>query len=156
MYPVRRLALVAPVVLVLVSGCGDSLATRSSDYSVRATATTEAPARTPFCEAVAASEQASDPLVGLGVGQRLEDVSRVVQQVRNANEQVVALAPQEIRADVERTTAFVEQQLRALEANGGDTLAVARDPAVARSRSDPGYTAANRRVTDYVRRACPA
>ena len=45
---------------------------------------------------------------------------------------MTALSPQEIRADFERVNALIERQLRLLEANGGDTLALARDADVAR------------------------
>lgn len=155
MYPVRRMALFATMAaLALVAGCGDSLATRSSDYSSDSTPTTEARASSPFCEAVENSRRATEPVAALGVGQQLGDVGQVAADVRTANQQVTALAPQEIRADFERTTALVEQQLQLLEANGGDTLAVARDPAISQARTDPEYTAANSRVTDYVRRTC--
>lgn len=162
MHPVRRpsppvaAVLVGLVVLALAAGCGDSLATRSSDGSSRATTTSAAPVASPFCEAVENSRRATEPVAALGIGGRLGDVGQVADDVRTANQQVTALAPQEIRADFERTTALVEQQLQLLEANGGDTLALARDPAVARARTDPEFTAANRRVSDYVRRTCSA
>lgn len=156
MHPVRRLVSVVPAAaLVLLSGCGDSLATRSSEYSPRTT-TSPARATTPFCEAVRASREATEPVSSLVVGERLADVEQVAARVRAANQQVTALAPQEIRADFDRASALVEQQLQLLEANGGDTVAIARDPAVARARADPEYAAAGRRVNDYVRRTCPA
>lgn len=155
MHPVRRLALLVPTAALLVlTGCGSSLATRPSEGSPRSTTSTEARALTPFCEAVQTRREATEPIAALGLGQQLTDVSAVVDRIRAANQQVTALAPQEIRADFERTDALVEQQLQLLEARDGDTLAVARDPAVARARTDPGFTAASDRVDDYVRRTC--
>lgn len=150
---VRRSAVLLPLACALLAGCGDSLATRPGPS--RPAPTTEAVAPTPFCEAVRASREATEPVTGIGAGRRVGDVATVAAEIRRANQQVVALAPQDIRADFDRANELVERQLQLLEANGGDTLALARDPEVARSRSDPAYRAASQRVTAYVRSTCP-
>ena len=90
----------------------------------------------------------------MGIGRSISDVGEVTANVRQANQQVTALAPQEIRADFERVDQLVERQLALLEANGGDTLAVARDPGIAQDRADPEYQAASQRIRDYVRSTC--
>ncbi|OLL71305.1 hypothetical protein Ae168Ps1_5808 [Pseudonocardia sp. Ae168_Ps1] len=149
---VRRLALLVPAALVLVAGCGGSLATQPG--SSRQATTTEAVATTPFCEAVQASRDAAQPVSGLAIGRSLGDIDRVAAEVRRANQQVSSLAPQEIRADFDRANQLVERQLELLEANGGDTMAVARDPEIAQARSDPEYQAASQRINDYVRSNC--
>lgn len=136
---------------LLLTGCGSSVADRDTSRTVT---TTAAQAVTPFCEAVDDSRAAARPVSELGTGQRLGEIDTVADRVRTANEQVTALAPQELRADFERRNALIERQLRLLETNRGDTLALARDPDVAREASDPGYTAALRRINDYVHSTC--
>lgn len=154
MSSVRRnaLALTAVVAAPLVlAGCGGSVADRDTSRTVT---TTAAQAVTPFCEAVDNSRAAARPVSELGTGRRVGEISTVAEQVRTANEQVTALSPQELRADFERRNALIERQLRILESNGGDTLALARDSDVAREASDPAYTAGQRRINDYVRSTC--
>lgn len=153
MSAVRRGALLL-VAGLLAAGCGDSLATRPG--STRPATTTEARATTPFCEAVQASRDAARPIGGITIGRQVGDVATVVANVRRTNQQVSALAPQDVRQDFDRTNQLVENQLELLEANGGDTLAVARDPEIARQRADPAYQAALERVNDYVRSNCVA
>ena len=153
MTAVRRLALLLPAALVLIAGCGGSLATQPG--SSRPATTTQAQATTPFCEAVQASRDASEPVSEIGIGRSVGDLPEVAANVRQANQQVTALAPQEIRADFDRVNRLVERQLELLEANGGDTLAVARNPEIAQTRSDPEYQAASQRINDYVRSNCP-
>lgn len=154
MFSARRnaLALAAVVAAPLVlTGCGSSVADRDTSRTVT---TTAAEAVTPFCEAVDESRAAARPISELGTGRRLAEINNVADQVRTANQQVTALAPQELRTDFERRNALIERQLRLLETNGGDTLALARDQDIAREASDPGYTAALRRINDYVRSTC--
>ncbi|ANY05236.1 hypothetical protein AFB00_01690 [Pseudonocardia sp. HH130630-07] len=146
------LLLSALTVSVVLAGCGDSLATQSG--TSRPATTTEARATTPFCEAVQANQDAVRPLGGIAVGGRVEDVAQLVANVRRTNQQVTALAPQEIRGDFDRANQLVERQLVALENSGGDSMAVARDPEIARARSDPEYQAASQRISDYVRSNC--
>lgn len=152
MAAVRQHVLLLSAVLALVAGCGGSLATQPG--STRAPTTTQARATTPFCEAVQASRDAAQPVNGVGIGRSVGDVGEVAANVRQANQQVTALAPQEIRADFDRVNQLTQRQLELLEANGGDTLAVARDPEIAQARSDPEYQAASQRINDYVRANC--
>ncbi|MEV1292562.1 hypothetical protein [Pseudonocardia sp. NPDC049635] len=152
MTAVRRFALLVPVALVLLAGCGGSLATQPG--TSRPAPTTQARASTPFCDAVQASRDATRPVGGIGLGRAVEDVESVAANVRRANQQVTGLAPQELRSDFDRVNQVVERQLQLLEANGGDTIAVARDPGIAEARSDPEYQAASQRINDYVRSTC--
>ncbi|MBP2367116.1 hypothetical protein [Pseudonocardia parietis] len=152
MTTVRRHVLLLSVALVLVAGCGGSLATQPG--SSRQATTTPARASNPFCEAVQAGRDAAEPVSGIGIGRSVGDVDQVAANVRRANQQVTALAPQEIRADFDRVNQLAERQLELLEANGGDTMAVARDPEIAQARSDPAYQAASQRINDYVRSNC--
>ncbi|MEQ3554447.1 hypothetical protein WIS52_28610 [Pseudonocardia nematodicida] len=153
MTAVRGLALLVPA-LILIAGCGGSLATSPGSSRPAATSEAAAQAVSPFCEAVEASRNAAQPVSGIGIGGRLDDVNQVAAEVRRANQQVTNLAPQEIRADFERANQLVERQLELLESNGGDTLAVARDPEIGQARSDPDYQAASQRINDYVRSNC--
>lgn len=152
MTAVRRFALLVPAALVLLAGCGGSLATQPG--TSRPATTTQAQASTPFCDAVQASREATQPVGGIGLGRGVEDVEAVAADVRRANQQVTGLAPQEIRSDFDRVNQLVERQLQLLEANGGDTIAVARNPEIAEARSDPEYQAASQRINDYVRSNC--
>lgn len=153
MTAVRRLLLLLPAACVLLAGCGGSLATQQS--SARTVTTTQAQASSPFCEAVQAGQDAAQPVTGLGIGRSVDDVEQVAANLRRANQQVTSLAPQEIRADFDRVNQLAERQLQVLEANGGDTMALARDPELAQQRSDPAYQEASQRVNDYVRSHCP-
>ncbi|MBC3192927.1 hypothetical protein H7X46_17860 [Pseudonocardia sp. C8] len=153
MTAVRRLGLLLPAVLLVLAGCGDSLATQPG--SSRPPTTTQARATTPFCEALQDSEEAAEPVSGIAIGRPVENIGEIAADVRRANEQVTALAPQEIRPDFDRVNQLAERQLDLLEANGGDTLAVARDPEIARARADPSYQVATQRINDYVRSTCP-
>ena len=152
MTAVRLFVLLLPAVLVLLAGCGGSLATQPG--SSRPTTTTPARAATPFCEAVRASRDAAQPVNGIGIGRSVGDVAEVTANVRAANQQVTALAPQELRADFDRANQLDERRLELLEANDGDILAVARDPQIAQARTDPEYQAASQRINDYVRSNC--
>lgn len=148
----RRYCLALPALLVaglVLSGCGSSVADRGSSRTVT---TTQARAVSPFCEAVDRSSAAARPVST--PGRRVDDITAVADEVRAANQQVTALAPQELRADFERVNGLIERQLRILEANGGDTFALARDPDITREANDPAYNEASDRINDYVRATC--
>lgn len=149
MYPVRR---IVPALLAgaVVAGCGSSI----TDVTQRSTGPTQARAVSPFCDAVEQSQTAAEPVARARVGGQIENVGQVADQVRTANQQVSALAPPELRADADRVVSVLDRQLRLLEDNGGDTLALARDPDLRRETADPAYAAASRRLTDYVRSSC--
>ncbi len=146
---VRRIVpmLVAGAVL---AGCGSSI----TDVTTRSAGPTQARAVTPFCDAVERSQTAAEPLSRGRIGARVDDVAEVADQIRSANQQVSALAPPELRADADRVTGVVDRQLRLLVDSGGDTMVLSRDPDLERATSDPEYTAASRRLADYVRGTC--
>ena len=149
MSPVRR---IVPVLLAVavVAGCGSSITATTP----RSTGPTQARAVSPFCDAVERSQTAAEPVSRGRIGARVDDVGEVAEQVRTANLQVSALAPPELRADADQVTAVVDRQLRLLVDSGGDTLVLSRDPELERATNDPAYTAATRRLGDYVRSTC--
>jgi len=149
MYPVRR---ILPVLLAgaVVAGCGSSI----TETTQRSATPTPARAVSPFCDAIEQSQAAAEPVSRGRAGGRIEDIDQVADQVRTANQQVSALAPPELRADADRVVGVLDRQLRLLEDSGGDTAALSRDPELGRASADPAYTAASRRVTDYVRASC--
>jgi hypothetical protein len=137
----------------LVAGCGGSLADADASDPSRV----RRPPAGDFCTAVLAGAEATRPLAALlGRGGTVprEQLSAAAAQVRTANADVLATAPGEIRADVERSVAAVDLQLDALEAAGGDTGAVARDSAIRSRLATPEYTVATKRVRDYVDTHC--
>jgi hypothetical protein len=158
MGPVPRWSsIVAGVLLavgaLLITGCGGSLADTDAPNASQAR-------RVPpgdFCTAVRAGADATRPLaalVGRGGTVPRAQLSEAAAQVRSANADVLATAPGEIRAEVERSVAAVDLQLSALEAAEGDTGAVARDGALRSRLTAPEYTAATQRVREYVGSHC--
>ena len=149
-----RLAVTGVILLValLPTACGSSLADADRPDPARTR-------RTPpgdFCTAVQVVGDAARPLAALvdrGGAVPREQITEAAEHVRSANVDVLATAPGEIRADIERSVAEANLQLDALEATGGDTAAVARD-ASARGQNGPDYTAAATRVQDYVGAHC--
>jgi hypothetical protein len=147
------LGAVAVLGALLLGGCGGSLADADAPAPAR-------PDRTPpgdFCGAVLAGSRATQPLAALltrgGTVPRAE-LDTAAEAVRSAYAEVLATAPEELRADVERSVAAVNLQLDALEAAGGDTAAVARDAELRSRLAAPEYTEAADRVRDYVGEHC--
>jgi hypothetical protein len=147
--PVVALAVAA----VLLTGCGGSLADADAPAPGRAD-------RTPpgdFCGAVLAGTRAAQPLAALltrGGTVARDELDTAAEAVRSAYADVLATAPGEVRADVERSVAAVNLQLDALEAAGGDTTAVTRDAQLRSRLTAPEYTEAAARVRSYVGEHC--
>ena len=140
----------SPLLVVLVAaGCGGSVA--DSDGVAPSRAPTAPPP--PFCAALEAAGAATAPLDGR-TGVPAEELGTTVDAVRQANEELVDTAPDELRTDVERYVAALDLQLDALLANGGDTVALATDAELASAVNTPENVAANQRVQEYVRRTC--
>jgi hypothetical protein len=143
------------VVALLVAGCGGSLADADSPASPR-------PDRTPpgdFCSAVLAGTRAAQPLTTLldrGGTVPRDELATAAEAVRSAYANVLATAPGEIRADVERSVSAVGLQLDALESAGGDTAAVTRDAGLRSRLTSPEYAEAAERVRSYVGEHCGA
>ena len=149
--PAPVVALVAAA--LLLAGCGGSLAD----------ADTPAPPRhhhTPpgdFCSAVLAGTRAAQPLATLltrGGTVPRDQLTSTAEAVRSAYAEVLATAPGEIRADVERSVAAVDLQLDALEAAGGDTAAVVGDEELRGRLTAPEYAQAAEQVRDYIGEHC--
>ena len=104
-----------------------------------------------------AGTRAAQPLAALlnrgGTVPRAE-LDSAAEAVRSAYADMVATAPGEIRADVERSVAAVDLQLDALEAAKGDTAAITRDAGLRDKVTSPEYTAAADRVRSYVGEHC--
>jgi hypothetical protein len=149
--PTPMVAVVAAA--LLLAGCGGSLADADSPAPARRD-------RTPpgdFCGAVLAGTRAAQPLAALlnrgGTVPRAE-LDSAAEAVRSAYADMVATAPGEIRADVERSVAAVDLQLDALEAAKGDTAAITRDAGLRDKLTSPEYTGAADRVRSYVGEHC--
>ncbi len=137
---------------VLAVGCGGSV------VDADAPARTGEPARpaSPFCAAARANSDAIRPLNGLVArgGAPPAELSSTVDAVRRAGADLLVTAPGEIRSDVERTVQAVDLQLDALIANGGNSVALRNDPALAARLGAPELVAAAERVSAYVTSTC--
>lgn len=143
-------ALTPLLVVLIAAGCGGSVADADGVAPTRAPAAPPPP----FCAALQATTAATAPLNGR-TGVPAEELSNTVDAVREANEELVETAPDELRADVQRYVAALDLQLDALLANGGDTTALQTDAELAAAVNTPENAAANQRVQGYVRRTCP-
>jgi hypothetical protein len=151
--PRHSVAVVLAAVTLLMTGCGGSLADTDAPAPSRSRSTPPGD----FCAAVLAGAEATRPLaalVGRGGTIPRPQLTDAAARVRSANADVLATAPEEIRADVERSVAAVDLQLDALEAAAGDTVAVARDSALRSALAAPEYTTATQRVRRYVDSQC--
>ena len=148
----------APVVALLaaallLAGCGGSLADADTPAPPR-------PDRTrpgDFCSAVLAGTRAAQPLATLltrGGTVPRDQLTTAAEAVRSAYAEVLATAPGEIRADVERSVAAVDLQLDALEAADGDTAAVAGNAELRSRLTAPEYVQAAEQVRDYIGEHC--
>ncbi len=149
--PAPVVALVAAA--LLLAGCGGSLADADTPAPPR-------PDRTrpgDFCSAVLAGTRAAQPLATLltrGGTVPRDQLTTAAEAVRSAYAEVLATAPGEIRADVERTVTAVDLQLDALEAADGDTAVVARDEELRNTLTAPEYAQAAERVREYIGEHC--
>src|SRR5688572_26841614 len=106
--PVMALAVAA----LLLTGCGGSLADTDAPAPAR-------PDRTPpgdFCGAVLAGTRAAQPLAALitrGGTVPRDQLDTAAEAMRSAYADVLATAPGEVRADVERSVEAVNLQLDA-------------------------------------------
>ncbi|GAA1265804.1 hypothetical protein GCM10009609_31230 [Pseudonocardia aurantiaca] len=149
----RATALVGAVVAAaVIAGCGGSVA----DADRREPVATAPRPQTPFCAAAEANVEAIRPLNELlarGVVPP-DELADTTAAVRSAGAAMVEAAPNEIRADVERTVRALDMQLDVLIANGGDAAAMNRDPELAAGLSSPEFAGAGDRVRAYVERTC--
>jgi hypothetical protein len=139
----------------LLVACGGSVADADSDGRLVPTRSSGPPS--PFCAAARANAEAIRPLNAMaGGGARPESLGNTVDEVRRTGAELLRVAPDEIRTDVERTVLAVNLQLDALVANGGDAAAIARDPELVARLSSPELTGAGERYRTYVNRTCTA
>ncbi|MGH3565401.1 MAG: hypothetical protein ACRDRH_05110 [Pseudonocardia sp.] len=144
-----RIAMLAG--LILIAGCGGSVADSDSLGPSRSTAASAGG----FCAAVRANSDAARPLAGLADGDAAPDgFPAVAAEVRRTGADVLTAAPAEIRADVERSVEATNLQLDALEAAGGDPVAAARNTDLTDRLTSAEYTEAGQRVRAYVARTC--
>jgi hypothetical protein len=140
----------------LLVACGGSVADADTN-SARPGATRDIGPPSPFCAAARANAEALRPLSAMATGgARPDSLSNTVNEVRRTGSELLRVAPDEIRPDVERTVKAVNLQLDALVANGGDAGAVARDPDLVARLSSPELAGAGDRYRSYVNRTCTA
>jgi hypothetical protein len=151
---VSRISAAAVAVLgtSLLVACGGSVADADSDRRVP---TPTGPPPSPFCTAARANTEAIRPLNAMASGgARPESLTGTVDEVRRTGAELLRLAPDDIRTDVERTVQAVNLQLDVLVANNGDATAIARDPDLVARLSSPELTEAGERYRTYVNRNC--
>jgi len=154
---VSRISAAAVAVLgtSLLVACGGSVADADSDRAWVPTPT--GPPPSPFCAAARANAEAIRPLNAMASGgARPESLIGTVDEVRRTGAELMRLAPDDIRTDVERTVQAVNLQLDVLVANNGDGAAIARDPDLVARLSSPELTGAGERYRTYVNRNCTA
>lgn len=136
-------------------GCGGSVADTDAPDPTRRAA--PAPAN-PFCAAAQANLEAIRPLNGLVAQGEVprDQLANTVAAVRRAGQDMVFAAPDEIRADVERTVQALDLQLDVLVENGGDQSALSRDTDLVNRLNSPEFAGAGDRVRAYVERNCTA
>lgn len=149
----RHLARAAALCLALavLTACGGSVI--DVDTSARQPVEEQPPEQSQFCSAVAANSDAVRPLqsaVARGGGPSPE-LSELVAEVRQANSELLATAPGEIRTEVERSVAGSTVQLDALEAGGAEA---AQAPEARAALEDPEFAAAGERIGEYVQANC--
>ena len=147
------LAALALVIGAVLLGCGGgSVADADAPDPTR-----RAPAPpSPFCAAAQANLEAIRPLNGLvAQGQVPPDqLASTVAAVRRAGQDMVFAAPDDVRADVERTVQALNMQLDVLVASGGDQAALTRDTELVNRLNSPEFSGAGERVRAYVERNC--
>ena len=140
----------------LLVACGGSVADADTN-STRPEVTRNASPPSPFCAAARANAEALRPLNAMATGgPQPGSLASTVNEVRRTGAELLRVAPDEIRPDVERTVQAVNLQLDALVANGGDATAVARDPDLVARLSSPELVGAGDRYRSYVNRTCTA
>jgi hypothetical protein len=147
---------VAALSTLLLVACGGSVADADSDSGGAGSTRGTAPP-SQFCVAARANAEAIRPLNAMVAGgSRSESLSNSVDQVRRTGAELLRVAPDEIRPDVELTVQAVNLQLDSLVANGGDAAALARDPELVARLSSPELAGAGERYRTYVNRTCTA
>jgi hypothetical protein len=152
MGPISRVGALAA--LVVLAGCGSSVA--DADSSDRTRTTTAPPS--PFCAAAQSNLQAIRPLNGLVARGRVpaDELADTVTAVRRAGADMVRTAPDDIRVDVERTVRALDLQLDVLLASGGDASALTGNSELVTRLNSPEFAEAGDRVRAYVERTCTA
>jgi len=152
-----RGAVCALALAALLAGCGGSVADADSPNPARTTRA--APAQSSlFCAAVAANSEAIRPLNGLTLRGTMpaDQLTATVDAARASAMELLTVAPDGIRDDVQRTVAAMNTELNALVAARGDTSVALRDPAVLAETNSPEVAAAGQRVSTYVNQNCQA
>ncbi len=125
-----RATLIAAAVAAAATGCGGDA--QDTEAEALANAAEIAMEYTEFCQAVVANAAANEPLSVFaaqgGAPHPAEAVAAVVEPVRASNEELLAKAPQEVRADAEAMAQVAELRLAAFERSGGDPAAANQDP----------------------------
>jgi hypothetical protein len=136
----------------LIAGCGGSVADLDRPRQSQAASAPD----TPFCAAVQRSGEALVPVTQIAARGSADpqELADAVTAVRQANTQVTATAPQDIRPDVDTYVRVIGLQLDALVAAGGNGQALSRDTELSAQINAPEATAANSRVSQYIQDNC--
>jgi hypothetical protein len=136
----------------ITAGCGGSVADSDNRDPVRQ----PAPPPSPFCTAAQANVAAVRPLSALITrgGASPQELSASIDGVRRAGAAMLDAAPDGIRSDVDLTVQAANLQLDALQANGGNGAALARDPELNARLGSAEFTGARERVQAYVDDNC--
>lgn len=130
-----RTALIALVAATVLAGCGGGTEEIPADVppEVAEQVTEQVQAAADFCAAAQANIDAGAALTEFArAGQPprpAEEIEAVLEPIRESNEQLVASAPEEAKADVEQIAQVAELRMAAFEASSGDPAAANSDPA---------------------------
>lgn len=150
---IRARGLLAALMMLLLAGCGGSVADRDREQPPAAQ---EPEPPSPFCAAIFASSDSLAPLGSLSGGGSIppEELTPTADAVRLANSDLLAASPPEIREDVQTYVQVIERQLDAVVADGGSGDALAAGSPLAAEIDTPENVAANERLQAYVSETC--
>lgn len=148
----RRLPVLLLVAAVLTGCGGGSVADLDRPRESRTAAVPDSP----FCSAVQRSGEALVEVTRLAArgSATPQELTDTIVPVRQANQQVAATAPQDIRPDVDVYLRSMDLQLDALVASGGNGAALAQDTELAAQLNTPEAQRADRTVGEYIAANC--
>ncbi len=148
-----RTTLIVVLVAAAVSACGGTPDPEAAALDAAADAAAQI---TAFCDSARVNVDTAKPLADFaaaGGGNRPADkVTAVTAPVREANDEMLAKAPAEIKADASAVMELATLQLAAFEACGGDAAAAAKDPAYVTKAGEVKDSAARLRI--FLRNRC--
>lgn len=152
-----RIALITLVAATVLGGCSGGGEQTATEVPPELQPVAEAGAVvTDFCTAAATNVEAGTKLTEFSTGApapRPEDeIAAVVEPVRESNEQLIASAPEMMKADLTQVAEVTELKLAAFQASMGDPAAVNADPVITEKSTAAAEPSA--RVRQYLRSVC--